>query len=238
MEDKGTLFVIATPIGNLQDITIRALECLRNVDYIATEDTRHTLKLLNKFNIKKPLISYYYPREKEKLPMLLKLLNEGKKVALITKAGTPCIADPGMILVRKALEEKIEVHPVPGPSAIVSSLSVSGIQADSFIFLGFLPKKAGKRIKLLNDVSKLPYTIVIFEAPERMNKTLEEISSILGNRKITITRELTKIFEEIIHGFVDDIRNSRKNWKGEITIVIEGRKKSTGDTKWGEKGSL
>ncbi len=225
MEQKGILYVVATPIGNLQDITIRAIECLRDVDYIAAEDTRHALKLLNHYSIKKPLISYYYPREREKLPVILRLLKEGKKVALITKAGTPCIADPGMLLVRKALEERIEVHPIPGPSAIVSSLSVSGIQADSFIFLGFLPKKTSKRSKLLREVSNLPFSIVIFEAPERINKTLDEIASIMGNRKITITRELTKLFEEISHGFVDDIRISRKNWKGEITIVIDKAEK-------------
>lgn len=225
MEQKGMLYVVATPIGNLQDITIRAIECLRDVDYIAAEDTRHALKLLNRYSIKKPLISYYYPREREKLPVILKLLKEGKKVALITKAGTPCIADPGMLLVRRALEEKIEVHPIPGPSAIVSSLSVSGIQADSFIFLGFLPKRSSKRLKLLREVSNLPFSIVIFEAPERINKTLDEIASIMGNRKITITRELTKVFEEISHGFVDDIRISRKNWKGEITIVIDKAEK-------------
>ncbi len=216
---EGTLFVVATPIGNLKDITLRALEVLKEVDAIACEDTRHTLKLLNHFGIKKPLYSYFAPKEKQKAERILKLLREGKKIALVTDSGTPLISDPGHYLVEKCLQEGIKVVCVPGPSAVTAALSVSGLNPYQFHFFGFPPRKGRK--SYFEDKKELEGVLVFFERANRVKKLAEAALEVLGNRKMVVARELTKVYEEIIRGRISDFLN----WegKGEVVVLIKGR---------------
>jgi 16S rRNA (cytidine1402-2'-O)-methyltransferase len=225
--EGGTLFVCATPIGNLKDITLRGLDVLRSVDFVVAEDTRVAKRLLNHYGIKKPVISFHEHSKKGRLRHLLNLLESGHKLAIISDAGTPCISDPGSELVSEALSRGFRVVPIPGPSAITAALSVAGMKAQRFIFLGFLPRERNERKKLLSEVSLWRYPIVIYEAPHRLVETLTQLLQALGNRKVVVARELTKQFEEV---FASDLESARKHFlstepRGEFTLVIEGASK-------------
>ncbi|HDD35528.1 MAG TPA: 16S rRNA (cytidine(1402)-2'-O)-methyltransferase [Candidatus Desulfofervidus auxilii] len=214
------LYIVATPIGNLEDITIRALRILKEVDFIAAENIRHTKKLLNYYGIKTPLISYREENREKQGGKIVKLLKEGKNIALVSDAGTPCVSDPGTHLVDLALKEGIKVASVPGPSALVASLSICGVPAHRFIFLGFLPQKEGKKRKLLEGLKNINYTIIFFESPHRLKKTLKLLEEIYPKYEIVIIREVTKLHEEVIKGKIKDILRKLKEIKGEITIIL------------------
>lgn len=221
---KGTLYIVSTPIGNLEDITLRALNVLKSVQIIASEDTRHTKTLLRHYNIDTPQTSYHDHNKEEKGAVLISKLTEGDSVALVSDAGTPGISDPGYYLINRAIEEGIKISPVPGPSASIAALSISGLPTDAFVFEGFLPSKKTARLKKLREISTGDHTIIFFEAPHRLSSTLIDMKEILGERRIVLTRELTKVFEEVIRGSVSeviDIIGSRR-LKGEITIIVEG----------------
>lgn len=222
--------MIGTPIGNLEDITIRALNVLRKVSLIAAEDTRRTKKLLSAYQIKASLTSYHEHNKRAKLPRILQTLREGD-VALVSNAGMPGINDPGYELIQAALQQDIGVVPIPGPSAITTSLSVSGITAEQFVHLGFLPRKKSARKKLLESVAEESRAIVAFEVPHRLVSALGDVSEVLGERRIAICRELTKLHEEVFRGTVSEAMEYFVNPKGEFTLVIEGkrREKTKGD---------
>ncbi|HDD44475.1 MAG TPA: 16S rRNA (cytidine(1402)-2'-O)-methyltransferase [Candidatus Desulfofervidus auxilii] len=220
LSKSGILYIVATPIGNLEDITLRALKVLKEVNLIAAEDTRHTKKLLNFYNIKTRIISYREQNREKQGKKILKLLKEGKNVALVSDAGTPCISDPGVHLVDLALKEGIKVVPIPGPSALVAALSIAGVPIHPFLFLGFLPQKEGKKRKLFESLKNLHYTIVFFESPHRLKKTLKLLEEIYPESKIVIAREVTKFHEEIIRGKIKEIQEKLKEIKGEITIIL------------------
>ncbi|MCD6255640.1 MAG: 16S rRNA (cytidine(1402)-2'-O)-methyltransferase [Deltaproteobacteria bacterium] len=222
MRESGILYVVATPIGNLEDITLRALRILKEVDIIAAEDTRKTLKLLNYYKIKANLLSY---REENKIRQgkrLITYLKSGKNIALVTDAGTPGISDPGVHLVHLALKEDIKVTPIPGPSALTCALSVAGLPIQPFIFMGFLPQRAARRRKLLANLKEQPYAIVFYESPHRIKKTLKDMADIFKEREVAIIREMTKVHEEIILGLAEDILKDleQREIKGEITVII------------------
>lgn len=217
------IYVISTPIGNLSDITLRALEVLKSVDVIACEDTRVTLKLLNHFEIKKPLISYHQHSGTYKIDKILEEVSAGKNVGVVTDAGTPAISDPGFELIRGAREGKIEVEVIPGASALTAALAVSGIDAREFIFLGFLPHKKGRSTKL-KALSTEQRTVVLYESPYRIKKLLNELAEIGISRNIFVARELTKKFEETYFGKVEELVNKVKE-KGELVVIIEGNSK-------------
>jgi 16S rRNA (cytidine1402-2'-O)-methyltransferase len=220
---SGTLYVVATPIGNLEDITLRALRVLREVDQIACEDTRQTRKLLDRHGISKPLVSYYEHNEQARAEELLGALEAGKNIALVSDAGTPLIADPGYRLVEQARARSVTVSPIPGPSALVSALSASGLPTDSFFFGGFLPAKKTQRRKTLEALKDFPATLVFYEAPHRIIEALEDIAEVLGPRRVSLARELTKIHEEFIAGQAAEVRevlSKRPSIKGEITLMI------------------
>jgi len=216
----GKLFVVATPIGNLKDITIRAIETLNNVDIILCEDTRRAKILLNYYNIKnKKLLSYFEGNEEKRSKEVINLLKDGKNIALISDAGTPLISDPGYKLVKLCRENNIDVIPIPGPSALISALSVSGLETDKFLFLGFLPKKKNKRIKELEKYNNFEGSIVIYISVHKIEEILNEIYEIFGNRKVFIAREMTKTFEEYIYGNLLDVKEKIKK-KGEFVLII------------------
>lgn len=221
------LYVVATPIGNLEDITLRALRVLKEVDLIAAEDTRETRKLLFKYSIKKPLISYYRDNERARVNKLLQLLKEGKKIALVSERGTPGISDPAYLLVKLAQEAKIPVVSVPGACAFVAALSVCGLPTTNFTFLGFLPRKRGKRRKVLDEVSQRSETLVFYESPFRVLALLEELLEVFGERRVAICRELTKKFEETVSGSLSELLKiyEQKKPKGEFIVLVEGRKR-------------
>ncbi len=230
----GVLYIVATPIGNLEDITARALRILREVDLIACEDTRQTRKLLDRYDIVKPLISYHEHNEQSRSIELLRDLQAGKNIALVTDAGTPLIADPGYRLVEQARGHGIGVTPIPGPSALLTALSASGLPADSFLFHGFLPAKQGQRREVLEELKLLPATLVFYEAPHRILDALKDICEILGNRTVVVARELTKVHEEFLRGTALELREileKRPSIKGEITVIIDkGAATETDDT--------
>ncbi|MBW7956900.1 MAG: 16S rRNA (cytidine(1402)-2'-O)-methyltransferase [Deltaproteobacteria bacterium] len=227
---KGRLFVVATPIGNLEDMTFRAVRVLKEAGLIAAEDTRHTRKLLTHYGIDTPLTSYHEHNEREKAGLLLDKLKEGTDVALVSDAGTPGISDPGFRVVRLALENAIEVVPVPGPSAIISLVSVSGLPTDEFTFKGFLPEKEGALKDLLSGLSG-SHTYIFYESPRRLKKTLAIMMEALGEVEIAIGRELTKVHEEIIRGNVSRVMDElgEREVKGEVTIAVRTREKAKGD---------
>ncbi|MXZ48871.1 MAG: 16S rRNA (cytidine(1402)-2'-O)-methyltransferase [Candidatus Dadabacteria bacterium] len=228
----GKLFVVSTPIGNLEDITLRAVNVLKDCDVIACEDTRNTKKLLTRYGIETPLTSYHEHNEVEKSPKLLERLKDGKDVALVSDAGTPSVSDPGWRLVNLSIENNIEVVPIPGPSAVLSALVVSGLPTDSFLFLGFFPKTIGKKKELLKDVKSYPYTMVFYESARRLSRTLSLMLEILGDRNICIAREMTKLYEEVIRGSVSEvvsILSKKESIKGEVTIVLEGNGEGRGE---------
>ncbi len=222
---KGILYIVSTPIGNLEDITLRALRVLKEVDVIAAEDTRHSLKLLNHYSISKPLISYWGEKEKVKAEETLQMLNSGKTVALITDAGTPGISDPGNILIRRAIEEGIRVIPIPGPTAVIAGLSISGFSTESFIFRGFLPVKTSQRLRELKSLSLDPRTIVLYEAPHRLLETLADIRETFDDRRVVVIKEITKFYEEAFRGTAKVVLELLEASKiaGEYVIVLEGR---------------
>lgn len=218
----ATLYIIATPIGNLEDITYRAVRILGEVDLVAAEDTRHSLKLLNHFNISKPLTSYFDHNQQFKGERILNALRQGKSVALISDAGTPCISDPGYNLVRDAVSEGIPVVPIPGACAAIAALSGSGLPSDSFTFAGFPPARQAKRRVFLADMAALPGTLVLYEAPHRLEETLRDIREVLGERQLVVARELSKIYEEFIRGTATEVMAAVAQGKarGEIVILI------------------
>jgi 16S rRNA (cytidine1402-2'-O)-methyltransferase len=222
---KGTLYIVSTPIGNLEDITLRALRILKEADIIASEDTRHSLKLLNYYGISRPLISYWREREKTKADEIVTMLNSGKNVALISDAGTPGISDPGTLLIRRAIEENVPVVSVPGPSAVIAALSLSGLRTDTFTFAGFLPAKKAQRQKTLHDLSLELRTLIMYEAPHRVMETLKDMEVLFIGRRAAIVREITKLYEEVLRGTVSEIRAAMQNTKiaGEYVIIVEGR---------------
>lgn len=226
-EKKGRLFVVATPIGNLEDLTFRALRILREVDSIACEDTRQTLKLLSKYGLKKLLISYYQPKEKQKIPVLLKLLREGKDVALVSDSGTPGVSDPGFPLIREAIKAGVCVIPVPGPSALTAALSASGLPTHRALFIGFpSPKKEAVK-KLLLSLREEKGTLVFYLPARKILDFLALIKETLGKREVVIAREMTKIHEEFLRGETYALMEKigRKKLKGEITVLVGGVKK-------------
>ena len=222
---KGTLYIVSTPLGNLEDVTLRALRILKEVDLIAAEDTRHSLKFLNHFGIKKPLISYWGEKEKVRAEETLQRLKDGQSVALISDAGTPGISDPGTLLIRKAIEEGISVVPVPGPSAVITALSLSGFSTEEFTFIGFLPAKQMQRRKILERLSLEQRTLVFYEAPHRIRDTISDFADVVGDRNIVVIKELTKFYEEVLRGTVPDVlvRLEQSTIAGEYVIVLEGR---------------
>lgn len=220
-----TLFVVATPIGNLEDISFRAVRILSEVDLIAAEDTRHTKILLTKYNINTPLTSYHKFSIKAKTTYIISVLKEGKSIALVSDSGMPGISDPGYELIKAAIDAGIKIEVVPGPTAAISALAISGLPTDRFVFEGFLPKKPGKKKKLLQLLKSEPRTIIIYESPFRLLKTLGDIKEILGERRIAVCRELTKKFEEVVRGTAAEVleRFNNKKVLGELVIVIEGK---------------
>lgn len=221
----GKLYMVATPIGNLDDITIRAIKVLNDVDIIAAEDTRHTLKLLNHLNIKKNLISYYKETEKIKSPILIEKLLEGKNIALVSDAGTPGISDPGEEIVKNAIENNIEIIPIPGASAFVNALICSGLSTREFTFVGFLPTNNKEKKDKLEELKNENRTLIFYEAPHKIKNTLENMLEIFGNRKIVLARELTKIHEEFIRNNISNILDNIDEIKGEFVILVEGTEK-------------
>lgn len=221
---KSTLFVVPTPIGNLEDITLRAIRILQEVDTVVCEDTRQTVKLLSHLKISKPLISFYTQNQLKRIPQVISLLQQGKNVALVSDCGTPAISDPGYYLIKEALNNNINVVPLPGACALITALVGSGLATDSFVFLGFLKKKTGKMKKELELAKQVEKTIVFYESPHRILKTVEVCSEVFGeNTNIVLARELTKKFEEFIRGTIKEVFENLKNRQilGEFIVLVE-----------------
>jgi 16S rRNA (cytidine1402-2'-O)-methyltransferase len=220
----GTLYLVATPIGNLEDITLRALRVLKEVDVIACEDTRHTRVLLDHYGIKSKLTSYHEHNERERAEELMRLLEEGRSVAVVTDAGTPSISDPGFRLARLAAERGAQVVPVPGPTALIAALIASGLPTDEFFFGGFLPARSTQRRARLMEARAIPSTLIFYEAPHRVAESLKDAREILGEREAAVARELTKMHEEIARGRLSELAEgfgSKENARGEMVIVID-----------------
>jgi len=234
----GTLHLVATPIGNLEDLSPRALRVLREARLIAAEDTRHTRHLLTHFDVHTPLTSYYEHNKLSKLEAILAALAEGD-VALVSDAGTPAINDPGYELVKAALGAGHTVSPVPGPSAPVAALAASGLPTDAFLYLGYLPRKSSERRALLMGVSTLPYTLIFLEAPHRLLEALDDLLAVLGDRPMAAARELTKLHEEVYRAAISQVKVhfTEQEPRGEFTLVVGGRQ-ATGDGKWSEEQLL
>ena len=220
----GTLFIVSTPLGNLEDITIRALRVLKEVDWIAAETVEHTRNLCRHYGIATKLTSFNQHNQRTKGPELIGELKSGRSVALVTNAGTPAISDPGVFLVAGALKEGVRVSPVPGPSAVTAALSASGMRADKFLFCGFLSPRSGKRRKELQGLRPLPHTLVFFEAPHRLKEMLEDVGAVLGDRAMVLHKEMTKLFEGVVEGSVASVlsRLSEEEIRGEYTLVVAG----------------
>ena len=218
---NGRLYLVATPIGNLEDITLRALKVLEKVDVIAAEDTRHTLKLLNFYAITKPLISYHRHNEEVKSDVLIDKLKNGENIALVTDAGTPGISDPGEEIVKKAIENNIEIIPIPGACALINALICSGFNTKEFIFYGFLPINKKLRTKKLNEISKQNKTIILYEAPHKLLKTLNDILENIGDINCILAKEITKIHEEYIRGKISELISRKEEIKGEYVILLD-----------------
>jgi 16S rRNA (cytidine1402-2'-O)-methyltransferase len=223
-KSPGVLYIVSTPIGNLEDITLRALRVLKEVDLIAAEDTRRTRQLLTHYGIHKPLISYHEHNRRMREKTLLHDLREGKSVALVTDAGTPGISDPGEELVRRAIQEGLPLVPIPGPVALVAALSVSGLPTESFLFYGFLPSKAAARRKWLTSLKERPETLVFYESPRRLSSLLDDAAQILGERRVVVAREMTKVYEEVYRGTISEVleQMGKEEVKGEVTVILEG----------------
>jgi len=229
---SSKLYIVSTPIGNLEDITLRALNVLKQVDLIACEDTRTTKKLLSRYQILKPLTSYHEHNEIEKAKELLSMLQEGHSIALVTDAGTPGVSDPGYRIVKLASENGVQIFSVPGPSAAIAALSISGLPTSGFTFLGFPPKQKKRLIEYLERIKDYPETLVFYESPRRVIKTLESMAEVFGERNASLGREITKMYEETLRGTLSEIvttLESRDNLKGEFTLVIEGNSQDKGE---------
>ena len=223
---SGKLFIVGTPIGNMEDITLRALRVLREASVVAAEDTRHTGLLLARHSLRKPLVSYHEFNEAKRTAELLKELQQGRSIALVSDAGMPTVSDPGQRLVRAAIEAGIDVEIIPGVSAITTALAGSGLGGGPFFFHGFLPHKSGQRRNVLARLAPLPHSLVFFESPYRLVKSLQDMHDQLGNRHAVVARELTKKFEEFLRGDLASILKKLENRavKGEITVIVEGSK--------------
>ena len=231
----GTLYLVATPIGNLEDITLRALRVLKECDLIACEDTRHTARLLTRYSIGTPRESYHKFNEESRTPRLIQMLRKGKNIALVSDSGMPLVSDPGYELVSCCRKEGIQVIPVPGPSAVTAALAASGLPADSFFFAGFLPARGSLRRRRLEALASIPATLIFFEAPHRLLNSLEDMVAVLGNRRVTMARELTKIHEEIFHGTLTELLDNlqtRPAIRGEATLVIERGEAAAVESVW------
>ena len=224
--EAGVLYIVSTPIGNLDDITLRAIKVLRDVDVIAAEDTRKTKFLLDHLSIVKPLVSYYSYNEQRRIPEFIEKLRSGKSVAIVSDAGTPGISDPAFGVVSAALEQELKVVPIPGASAVLPALIMSGLKTDSFVFEGFLPVKKGRKSKF-EQLQEEKRTMVVYESPFRIIRTLEDIVAYLGDRRVAVAREITKKFEEVERGRASDVldRLRAKTPRGEYVLVIEGHSK-------------
>lgn len=228
---SGTLYVVATPIGNLEDLTVRARRILSEVDVIACEDTRHTRLLLAHYSVATPVVSYHEHNEARRTPELLLRLRQGENVALVSDAGTPALSDPGHLLIREAAALGMPIVAVPGASAVTAALTVSGLPTDRFVFLGFLPRKPGARRRALEEVASVPWTLVLFESPHRITAVLQDLLAVLGDRRVAMARELTKRFEEVVRGTISEALSRLEVHppRGEFTIVVEGaRRRPTG----------
>lgn len=223
----GALYVVATPIGNLEDITLRALRILKEVGLIAAENTNHTRRLCSHYGIRTRLTVYNQHNSVSKCPQLLEILRSGTDVALVTSAGTPSVSDPGSLLVDMAHEQGIRVSPIPGPSAVITALSACGLKIDRFVFIGFLPNRGGKRRKYLKGLLNEQRTMILYEAPHRVRELLNDLKEIFGDRRVAILRELTKVYEEIKRGSISDILEhmGEEKVKGEFTIIMPGSEK-------------
>jgi 16S rRNA (cytidine1402-2'-O)-methyltransferase len=226
---RGRLVVTATPIGNLEDITFRAIRMLNEADLIAAEDTRVTRKLLNRYEIKTPLVSLYEQNERGRIPELIAKIEAGQTVAQVSDAGTPGISDPGYRLIKACLDAGLDVEVIPGPTASITALVASGLPTDRFLFLGFSPPKTVARKKWLAEVAEERGTLVMYESPHRVKQTLADIADVLGDRPVALARELTKMFEETLHGTAAEILDQlgEKNVKGEIVLVVGGKTRKT-----------
>ncbi|MHB8110404.1 MAG: 16S rRNA (cytidine(1402)-2'-O)-methyltransferase [Syntrophorhabdaceae bacterium] len=228
MDLQGILYIVATPIGNLADITIRAIDVLKEVDLVIAESTGRAMKLFNHYGIKKTILTVGSYNEDRRSASIIRSLKAGKNIALITSAGTPCISDPGNVLVNKCIENEIEVCAVPGASAMAALVSISGLFADRFIFYGFLPLKKGKRKKTLQELSTFPYPIVFYESPRRIDETLAFILEIMGDRKVVVAKEMTKLFERTYRGTVSEVIESLAQDEkrlGEFAFIVAGHEK-------------
>lgn len=225
-ENIGKLYIVGTPIGNIRDITLRAIDTLKEVDIILAEDTRQTLKLLNKYEITKKCISFNRHTEKEKLEYVIKLLDEGNNIVLVSDAGMPRISDPGDILVCSLIEKGYKVEVIPGVTAVTTALTLSNLNSSTFTFFGFLPMKPANRREVLEKMKYVEETIVLYEAPHKILKTLKELKEVLGNRKIVIARELTKLHEEFRYSEIEEqiLKIEEEGIKGEIVLLVEGDK--------------
>lgn len=235
----GTLYLVATPIGNLEDVTHRALRMLGEVDVVAAEDTRHTRRLLDHYGIHAKLVSLFEHNERARVPELMERLREGGSVAIVTDAGSPGIADPGYPVVRAAVEAGFRVESLPGPSAAVAALQVSGLPTDAFTFVGFLPPKSAARRRRLEDLSDRPETLVAFESPHRIDACLEDLDAVWGERPIALARELTKTFEEVLRGTAAEVRAALNPGKrrGEMVLVLGGLTRALRDRRGARAGS-
>jgi 16S rRNA (cytidine1402-2'-O)-methyltransferase len=231
----GTLYLVATPIGNLEDITLRALRILKEADLIACEDTRHAARLLTRYSITTPRESYHQFNEESRTPQLLQMLREGKNIALVSDAGMPLVSDPGYELVSACRKEGIPVTPIPGPSAAIAALAGSGFPSDSFFFAGFLPPRGAPRKRRLEELAGIQSTLIFYEAPHRLLSSLEDMIAVLGTRRACIARELTKIYEEFLQGTLTELLDrlrARPKIRGEITLIIERGHKASPALEW------
>ncbi len=222
---SGILYIVSVPIGNLEDITLRALRILKEVDLIAAEDTRHTKKLLNHYGIHKPMVSYHEHNETQMDKLLITKLSEGANIAIVSDSGTPVISDPGYTIVNACIKEGIKIVPIPGPSSLLASVVVSGFPLHNFVYEGFLPPKKIRRIKKLVSLSDEKRTMVFFETPHRLVKSLSDLLEIFGDREIVIANDLTKMFEEIYRGTISNAiqKYCESKPKGEFTLVVKGK---------------
>jgi len=224
-EAKGKLYLVATPIGNMEDISIRALRTLRKASFIAAEDTRHTRKLLARYKIRQTLLSYHDFNKSRVAPEIIRRIASGESVALVSDAGSPGISDPGFLLVKLAIAEGIDVIPIPGASSVICALQISGLATHNFAFEGFLPRKKGKRRAKFESLKLEERTMIFFESPNRIRATAAEMLEILGDRKIAVCRELTKLFEEVLRTRLSELEKllSKREIRGEVVLVVEGR---------------
>lgn len=226
-KNKGIIFICATPIGNLEDVSFRLISTLKEVDLVLAEDTRTTRKLLSRYEIKKKdLLSCHQHINNKKINHIIKILKDGKKAALVSESGMPAIQDPGYRIINECIKNDITITVIPGPSAVLSALVLSGLPTDSFIFIGFLPRTKEKRKQKIGEISNLPYTLIFYESPKRIERTIKNLILLLGNRQAALVREMTKVYEETVRGDLEGILEniSQRNIKGEMVLVVEGGK--------------